>query len=404
MALLRDHRQLPTQRADPGRGFVRIDFTDHPQHLGVTLRQHTGEIERLGPGQQLVQQHTEAVDVGAGVDVEPGHLGLFGRHVLGRPDHLPKLGEQGLLGQFGRRRLGDSEVDHLRHRDPVVQRHQDVRRFQVPMDHTFLVRVLHRVTHLSEQLEPLGRVEFGPITEVRDRHAPDQLHHEVRTSAGSRSAIEDLGDVRVDHQRERLPLGLEPRHDLARVHPELDDLQRDLATDRFLLLGHPHRAEATFPDLLEQLEASDDRTRSLLASRSVGGRIDQEAVRTIERCEQRVDSVAELIRRRGTPRGPPPPVRGPGRTVVWRVADRGAWRFALTSYPAQGVTPLHLRQCWNGPATNLRGPEEISNRVTGRRADSTHGEPQPAPRRPKRHSRTRWRPHEPARLDAEFPP
>jgi hypothetical protein len=59
------------------------------------------------------------------------------------------------------------------------------------------------------------------------------------------------------HQRERLPLGFEPRDDLRRVHPGLDDLQRHLPADRPRLLGEPDDAHPPFADLLEQAVRAD---------------------------------------------------------------------------------------------------------------------------------------------------
>ena len=59
------------------------------------------------------------------------------------------------------------------------------------------------------------------------------------------------------HQRQRLPLGLEPGDDLLGVHAQLDDLERDAAADRLLLLGHINHAAAAFADLLEQFVAAD---------------------------------------------------------------------------------------------------------------------------------------------------
>ena len=67
-----------------------------------------------------------------------------------------------------------------------------------------------------------------------------------------------LGDVRVVHQRQRLPLGLEAGDDLRGVHAGLDDLQRHLAADRLGLLGHVDDAHAAFADLLQQLVGADD--------------------------------------------------------------------------------------------------------------------------------------------------
>ena len=61
------------------------------------------------------------------------------------------------------------------------------------------------------------------------------------------------------HDRQRLPLGLEAGHHLLGVHARLEDLQRDLATDRLLLLGHEDDAETTLANLLQQLVGPDDR-------------------------------------------------------------------------------------------------------------------------------------------------
>ena len=67
----------------------------------------------------------------------------------------------------------------------------------------------------------------------------------------------NLGDVRMVHERQRLPLRLEACDDLPCVHAELDDLERDAAAHRLLLLGHVHHAAAAFADLLEQPVAAD---------------------------------------------------------------------------------------------------------------------------------------------------
>ena len=59
------------------------------------------------------------------------------------------------------------------------------------------------------------------------------------------------------HQGQRLPLGFEAGDDLLGVHAQLDDLERDPAANRFLLLGHINHAAAAFADLLEQFVAAD---------------------------------------------------------------------------------------------------------------------------------------------------
>jgi hypothetical protein len=59
------------------------------------------------------------------------------------------------------------------------------------------------------------------------------------------------------HERQRLPLSLEARSDLAGVHARLDDLHGDRAFDRPGLMGHVDGAHAAFTDPLDQLVRAD---------------------------------------------------------------------------------------------------------------------------------------------------
>ena len=77
----------------------------------------------------------------------------------------------------------------------------------------------------------------------------DQLHDEERPAVGGHAAVEHPGDVRVVHQRQRLPLLLEALQHGLGVHAGLDELERDVALDRFGLLGDPDLAHAAFADL-----------------------------------------------------------------------------------------------------------------------------------------------------------
>src|SRR5207302_8565551 len=56
----------------------------------------------------------------------------------------------------------------------------------------------------------------------------------------------------------RLPLRLEARDDLARIHARLENFQSDFTADGLLLLGHENQAEAAFADLLQQLVRADN--------------------------------------------------------------------------------------------------------------------------------------------------
>ncbi len=50
------------------------------------------------------------------------------------------------------------------------------------MDDAFLVRVLHAVAELQEQLEALARGEPLVVAIVGDATHPDKLHHEIWTA------------------------------------------------------------------------------------------------------------------------------------------------------------------------------------------------------------------------------
>ena len=198
------------------------------------------------------------------VDVERAHLGLLGAHVFERADHRAELGEHRLFGQPLVDRLGDAEVDHLGHGLAVVERHQHVRRLDVAVDDPLLMGVLDRLADGDEQLQPLLRREVIAVAVLGDRHALDQLHHEVRAAGVGGAGVEDAGDVGVVHHRQGLAFGLEAGDDLPRVHARLDDLERHLASDRLLLLGHEDGAHAALADLLEELVRADHRAGFLV--------------------------------------------------------------------------------------------------------------------------------------------
>ena len=65
----------------------------------------------------------------------------------------------------------------------------------------------------DEQLQPVLDASLRASQYSRDRHALNQLHHEEGPAVVGRAGVEQLGDVRMVHQRDGLPLGLEPRQD-----------------------------------------------------------------------------------------------------------------------------------------------------------------------------------------------
>ena len=153
--------------------------------------------------------------------------------------------------------FGDAEVDHLGQRHAVVGGDKHVRGLEVTVDDALLVRVLHRLANLDEQVEPLRGGELVLLAVVGDLDSAHQLHDEIRTPRFRRPGIENLRDVRMIHHRQRLTLGLEARDDGVGFQAQLDDLQRHPAFDRLRLLSHVNDTAAALADFLEQLVATN---------------------------------------------------------------------------------------------------------------------------------------------------
>jgi hypothetical protein len=80
-----------------------------------------------------------------------------------------------------------------------------------------------------------------PGIEAPSRHV---LHREPGRAVGRAAGIEDLRDAGMRHPRQRLALDLEARPRAAVAVALRDQLDRDLAADRFGLLGQQHQAHA----------------------------------------------------------------------------------------------------------------------------------------------------------------
>ncbi len=156
--------------------------------------------------------------------------GLLRAHVGGGADHLFEAGEQRLVGEVGLHGFGDAEVDDFGDRlGTFLDGDEDVAGFEIAVNDALLVGVLDGAADLEEEVEAGAGVELFAIAEGGDRGAADELHDEVRSPLLGLAAVEDFGDVRVVHHRERLALGLEARDDLAGVHAGFEDLDGDTA-------------------------------------------------------------------------------------------------------------------------------------------------------------------------------
>ena len=122
----------------------------------------------------------------------------------------------------------------------------------------FWCGVLHRRADLAEERQSFRQAEPVLVAVVGERDALDQLHDEERPAAVGGAGVEDPGDVRVVHQRQGLPLGLEPGEHRPRIHARLDQLERDLPLDRLRLFGEVDAPHPPFADLLAELVPARD--------------------------------------------------------------------------------------------------------------------------------------------------
>ncbi|MDO8795479.1 MAG: hypothetical protein Q7J25_12760 [Vicinamibacterales bacterium] len=184
----RRHRRQRGQRRRVG-----IDDRGDQARLAAAL-------ERLSPGDHLVQERAERKDVGARVGVP--RLELLGRHVLKRPQDRA-VGRQRLLDRRHHRRarggptrrahLRQTEVEQLR----ALFRQHDVGRLEVAMDDALAVRAAERVGDLDPAAQ--GRVERQrAVGEPRgERLAVEQFHDEVIDPALGSDVVDrtDIGVV-----------------------------------------------------------------------------------------------------------------------------------------------------------------------------------------------------------------
>ncbi len=114
VAALRGGREfVAVERFHARRRARRIDLADDPPDFIQARAGHRRRVDRRAAGEQFVEQHAEAVDVAARVDVERGKFRLLGTHVERRPDHLLELREERPIREPPLRRLRHAEVDDL---------------------------------------------------------------------------------------------------------------------------------------------------------------------------------------------------------------------------------------------------------------------------------------------------
>ncbi len=155
------------------------------------------------------------------------------------------------------RSLGYTEVDYLWNRLVVLDGDENVRGFDVSVDDALLMRVLHPFTDLDEKLQPLLDGQTVLVAILGDGLTANQLHREVGSALVRRSRVVHTGYIRMIHQSQSLPLGLEPGDDRLGVHAPLDELEGHLSMDGLFLLSLVHDSHAAVANFLKDAVGAD---------------------------------------------------------------------------------------------------------------------------------------------------
>ncbi len=122
-----------------------IDAFDHAQGFGETRAR---EVVGMRAGEQLVQEDTQGIDVGARVDGRRIAARLLGAHVRERPDELADASAARRRASIGIARVRDAEVEHLGLAEGIDE---DVVGLEIAMHDALLVGVLDGFCELDEQ-------------------------------------------------------------------------------------------------------------------------------------------------------------------------------------------------------------------------------------------------------------
>ena len=217
--------------------------------------------------EQLVQDHPDAVDVGARV----GGLAsdALRRHVARRPHEVPGGSERGEI-------VGGHEAEVEEDRRPVAPQHH-VLRLQVAMQDPLIVGGLHGV---RERARDLGGASPGfGSRDRRERLALDEVHHDVGRAVLDARLV-DGDDVLVLEPREGLHLATEALH-RSRPGERCERKQLDGVRSP-AVLPLVHDAHASASDLAKDAVGTD---KLLLGRRGIAHRVERPECRA-DRFEQ----------------------------------------------------------------------------------------------------------------------
>ena len=176
-----------TARARSG-GVVGAQRVHRLRPLADVLHQHRRRARRLEgepPGEHLVADDAERVEIAAAVDLAVARR-LLGRHVGRRADRDAGGGEPRVRALLDRAR--DAEVGH--HRAAVILVEQDVVGLDVAVDHAARMRVGERVRDLGAGSRRVSAIGMRPSSCSRFASVGPSTHAMTKKTSPSRSSTE----------------------------------------------------------------------------------------------------------------------------------------------------------------------------------------------------------------------
>ncbi len=207
---------------------------------------------RALPGQQLIQHHAQGVDVRTDAQSLAGDL--FRGGVLRRQHATRKLRQPiralGVAQQFR-----DAEIQQ---HHATLRCHEDVRRFEIPVDDELGVGKLHCFEHLQEHSQALADREAGGVAMGVQRRPGDILHGQVRLTRFGDASVVETRDIRVAECREDVAFAGESFGELQIPQSDVRQLQGELALDLSVAaFGEPDDTRTAVADLPKQPVGAD---------------------------------------------------------------------------------------------------------------------------------------------------
>ncbi len=232
------------------RGTARIELARTRRLFGKYLHHEHPRIaaERKLAGEQLEEDHAEAVNIASAVGLVAFAARLLGGHVRRSAEHAAVDRERELAGvALGQAKIHDVrlafEIDH------------HVARLEIAMDDALLVGIVQGAGDLSAKLGGLARGEALGREPVSERDAADKVADDVDRVLGASDFV-NAHDVGVAKLRGDAGLAIEL---LGFCGSELA-LARDLDGDgaiELVVVRLPDRAESADANLFDEIEVGD---------------------------------------------------------------------------------------------------------------------------------------------------